>query len=66
MAMDADEHTQILKVNEFLSVFSRKCTEARAAGGIHVIRICDTVPIPEGWVLDPFTQYYLPPNVILL
>lgn len=44
----------------------RKCEAARTVGGISARDALEGKPVPDGWRLDYQTQYYLPPNVVLL
>jgi hypothetical protein len=45
----------------------RRCEAAKAAGGIPVMDVIGRrVTVPDGWVLDMWTDYYLPQNVHLL
>ena len=41
----------------------KRCRLARAAGGIALEEVMDgKKDVPEGWWLDFYTSYYLPPN----
>lgn len=52
-------------IESVLNGFFRRCEAAKAAGGIaHRDRV-DGMPVPSDWVLDPATEYWLPPNVTL-
>lgn len=51
---------------ETINGFFRMSEAARNAGGIPLVAVVDgRQDVPEGWVLEPRTLYYLPPNVVL-
>ena len=53
-------------VESAIKWFGRRCEAARHAGGISAEAVCNgDVLLPERWVLDEMTDYYLPPDVVL-
>jgi hypothetical protein len=50
-----------------LKCFERRCQAARNAGGVSQEEILDNLKTaPKGWTWDPYTNFWLPPNVVLL
>lgn len=49
-----------------LAAYFRRCQHAQDIGGISLRDAVQGTDVPEGWVLDQETYYYLPPNVVLL
>ena len=42
-----------------------RVSSIRAAGGVSVRDVVDGTPIPDGFVLDVATEYYIPANLHL-
>ena len=40
-----------------------RCVVANAMGGVPLQEVVDGRQIPDGWKLDPYTMYYLPPDI---
>lgn len=53
-------------IDSLISSFLRQCEVARDIGIPAQAVAAGHATVPPGWVLDPRTQYFLPPNVILL
>jgi hypothetical protein len=49
-----------------LETFFARCKRAKECGGIPLTDVFNGRPVPDGWVLDIETQYYLPGNLVLL
>ena len=54
------------QIEDVLASFFRRCEAAKSAGGIAHRDFVDGTDVPDGWVLDFETYYWLPPNVHLL
>lgn len=52
-------------IRQVLTYFFRRCELVKAAGGIALVDIVNGAEIPEGWIYDTETDYYLPPNAII-
>ena len=54
-------------VQDMLDSMFRRCEAARSAGGIALQDVVDEkATVPEGWELDPTTNYFIPGNVKLI
>lgn len=54
-------------VDRCLSAFYQRCEAAKNSKGIALFDVIDkTKEVPSNWVYDEATQYFLPPNVVLL
>jgi hypothetical protein len=53
-------------VTSTLGAFFRRCEAAKNAGGISKLREVEGEVIPPGWHYDLWTDYWIPPNVVLL
>lgn len=61
-----DLGTGAAMIDSLISSFLRQCEVARDIGIPAQAVAAGHATVPPGWVLDPRTQYFLPPNVILL
>lgn len=52
-------------VSGVLGQHFRRCDAARAIG-VSMQAAVEGAEIPDGWTLDPETEYFLPPNVVLI
>lgn len=52
-------------IRQVLTYFFRRCELVKAAGGLALKDVLDGAEIPEGWIYDTETDYYLPPNAII-
>lgn len=63
--MSGTDITPVVVTDE-IARFFRRCEAARHAGGLKKKDVLDGFTIPPGWQLDLTTEYFLPPNVVLL
>lgn len=47
------------------AAFIHRVVAIRMAGGISSKSVLEGESIPDGWVLDMATEYYIPPNLLL-
>jgi hypothetical protein len=53
-------------VRRAMAAMNDRCHSVRAAGGIPLYLVVDALrTVPVGWVLDPYTDYFVPPNLHL-
>ncbi len=43
----------------------RRIETIKAAGGVAMWEVAEGKPIPDGYVLDRYTEYFVPPNLFL-
>ena len=62
-----DNYFGVENVASTLGAFWRRCEAAKNAGGISKMEVEDHLKVvPAGWHYDLWTDYWLPPNVVLL
>ena len=53
-------------VRNIIASHQRRAAAIVAAGGIPLYEVVDNIKtVPDGWVLDSETQFYIPPNLDL-
>ena len=56
----------IEEIRHLLKSFYERCSFIRAAGGVSLESVVDhKATVPDGWIFDPDTNYYIPPNLLL-